>query len=162
MANPHSIQSSPENRVFLFLAVSRSNRQDKPHREEVIATSEQAARKKLAGRYVLCFAGCKPVPTSTNEHIVSYRAVINDGSELRERGLDVAREDILFLYSTNALGAERELCWLEMNEAHGEELDELMDSLPRSGVMAVVQAMVARSNSLTTMIDSLKTAKHSR
>ncbi|EKS4944200.1 host cell division inhibitor Icd-like protein [Salmonella enterica] len=46
---------------FLFLAVSRTNLQDKPHREEVIATSEHEARKSLSGRYVLSFAGRLPV-----------------------------------------------------------------------------------------------------
>ncbi|MCU7122011.1 host cell division inhibitor Icd-like protein [Salmonella enterica] len=46
---------------FLFLAVSRTNLQDKPHREEVIATSEREARLMLVGRYVLSFAGCLPV-----------------------------------------------------------------------------------------------------
>ncbi|HAK7592856.1 TPA: host cell division inhibitor Icd-like protein [Salmonella enterica] len=46
---------------YLFLAVVRANKQDKPHREEVIATSEREARKYLAGRYVLSFAGRLPV-----------------------------------------------------------------------------------------------------
>ncbi|EGE4741245.1 TPA_asm: host cell division inhibitor Icd-like protein [Salmonella enterica] len=46
---------------YLFLAVVRANVQDKPHREEVIATSEREARKYLAGRYVLLFAGRLPV-----------------------------------------------------------------------------------------------------
>ncbi|MDO3814997.1 host cell division inhibitor Icd-like protein [Salmonella enterica] len=46
---------------YLFLAVVRTNAQDKPHREEVIATSEREARKCLAGRYVLSFAGRLPV-----------------------------------------------------------------------------------------------------
>ncbi|WP_368893403.1 host cell division inhibitor Icd-like protein [Kluyvera ascorbata] len=46
---------------FLFLAVSRANIQDKPHRVEVIATSEREARKCLSGRYVLSLAGRMPV-----------------------------------------------------------------------------------------------------
>lgn len=50
----------PETRRFLFLAVSRINRQEKPHREEIIATSEQEARALLAGRFILCFAGRLP------------------------------------------------------------------------------------------------------
>lgn len=46
---------------FIFYAVSRLNLQDKPHREEVIAESEKDARKLLAGRFVLSFAGKVPV-----------------------------------------------------------------------------------------------------
>ncbi|EJN2983441.1 host cell division inhibitor Icd-like protein [Salmonella enterica] len=60
MACLHDIQTRPEF-VYLFLAVARSNPQDKPHREEVVALSEQEARKLLAGRFVLSFAGRIPV-----------------------------------------------------------------------------------------------------
>ena len=35
--------------------------QDKPHREQITAYSEQEARSMLAGRFILCFAGCLPV-----------------------------------------------------------------------------------------------------
>lgn len=96
------------------------------------------------------------------EQIVSYRATITTGTQLLDRGVDIGFEDVLFLYGTNALGTERELCWLEMNEGHGEDMDELMDSLPRSGVMAVVQAMVVRSNSMSNAIEVLKAAKSTR
>ncbi|MCU6216486.1 host cell division inhibitor Icd-like protein [Enterobacter bugandensis] len=51
----------PENRVFIFLALSRADRNDKPHREQVTATSEREARLMLVGRYVLSFAGRMPV-----------------------------------------------------------------------------------------------------
>lgn len=102
------------------------------------------------------------VEYAVHDQIVSYRAVITLGTQLQERGIDIGLEDVLFLYGTNALGAERELCWLEMNEAHGEDLDELMDTLPKSGVLAVVQAMVTRRNSLNTMIEVAKAAKNSR
>lgn len=60
MASAHDNQTHPENRVFLFLAVSRANLQDKPHREEITATSEREARQLLAGRFVLSFAGSLP------------------------------------------------------------------------------------------------------
>lgn len=53
--------TSSENRLFLFLALSRSNLQDKPHREEVIACSEREARILLSGRFILAFAGSLPV-----------------------------------------------------------------------------------------------------
>lgn len=46
---------------YIFYAVSRLNLQDKPHREEVVAESEKEARKLLAGRFVLSFAGKVPV-----------------------------------------------------------------------------------------------------
>lgn len=49
------------NSIWLFLAVSRTNLRDKPHREEVIATNEHEARKCLSGRYILLFAGRLPV-----------------------------------------------------------------------------------------------------
>lgn len=53
-------KSCPVNRRFLFLAVSRDGVPGKPHREEIIATSEQEARARLAGRFILCFAGRLP------------------------------------------------------------------------------------------------------
>lgn len=99
------------------------------------------------------------VEYTDHERIVSYRAAITTGTQLQGRGIEILFEDVLFLYGTNALGEERELCWLEMNEAHGEELDELMDSLPRPGVIAVVHAMAARSHLLSNSIDVLNAAK---
>lgn len=45
---------------FIFYAVSRLNLKDKPHREEIVASSEKEARKQLAGRFVLSFAGKIP------------------------------------------------------------------------------------------------------
>ncbi|HFZ8993823.1 TPA: host cell division inhibitor Icd-like protein [Citrobacter freundii] len=60
MAKPQCNQTRPEF-TWLFLAVSRANMQDKPHREEITAASEYEARKCLAGRYVLSFAGRLPV-----------------------------------------------------------------------------------------------------
>lgn len=60
MADAQSTQTHPENRVFLFLAISRSNLQDKPHRESVTAPDEATARRLLVGRYVLSFAGSLP------------------------------------------------------------------------------------------------------
>lgn len=62
MADAQSTQTRPKNRVFLFLAVSRANLQDKPHRESITAPDEVTARRLLVGRYVLSFAGSLPVP----------------------------------------------------------------------------------------------------
>lgn len=61
MADAQSNQTRPKNRVFLFLAVSRADMQDKPHREQITAHSEREARSMLAGRFILCFAGRLPV-----------------------------------------------------------------------------------------------------
>jgi len=61
MAKPQCNQTHSKNRVFIFLAVSRANLQDKPHREQITATSEREARQLLAGRFVLVFAGRLPV-----------------------------------------------------------------------------------------------------
>lgn len=61
MAKQQCNQTHPKNRVFIFLAVTRGNMQDKPHPEEIIAISEREARKLLAGRFVLVFAGSLPV-----------------------------------------------------------------------------------------------------
>ncbi|EDN7240449.1 host cell division inhibitor Icd-like protein [Salmonella enterica] len=62
MASANSTTSArPENRVFIFLALSRADRHATPHREQVIAKSEREARLMLVGRYVLSFAGCLPV-----------------------------------------------------------------------------------------------------
>jgi len=58
-----------EKRRSLFLAVSRVNRQDRPHREEVTATSEQEARALLAGRFILCFAGRLPLSPDTTRPV---------------------------------------------------------------------------------------------
>ncbi|ECA6122712.1 host cell division inhibitor Icd-like protein [Salmonella enterica subsp. enterica serovar Redlands] len=63
MASANSTTSPrPENRVFIFLALSRTDLDAIPHREQVIATSEREARLMLEGRYVLFFAGRMPVP----------------------------------------------------------------------------------------------------
>jgi hypothetical protein len=61
MACNKSTQNHTKNRVFIFLAVTRANMQDKPHREQITATSEREARQLLAGRFVLVFAGRLPV-----------------------------------------------------------------------------------------------------
>lgn len=61
MASHQCNQTRPKNRVFLFLAVSRADMQDKPHREQITAHSEREARAMLAGRFILCFAGRLPV-----------------------------------------------------------------------------------------------------
>lgn len=46
--------------TFHFLAVRRSDLSDTPHRESVTAPDELTARRLLAGRFVLCFAGRVP------------------------------------------------------------------------------------------------------
>ncbi|MCR6676421.1 host cell division inhibitor Icd-like protein [Escherichia marmotae] len=61
MASHQCNQTRPENRVFLFLAVSRADMQDKPHREQITAHNEWEARSMLAGCFILCFAGRLPV-----------------------------------------------------------------------------------------------------
>lgn len=99
------------------------------------------------------------VEYTDHEQIVSYRAAITTGTQLHERGIDIGLEDVLFLFGTNALGVERELCWLEMNEAHSEDLDELMDELPPAGAIAVIQAMQVRSRSLNNMAGLLREIK---
>lgn len=61
MATAHKNQSGF---IWLFLAVRRADLLSKPHRESVIAPDEITARKQLAGRFVLSFAGripCKAV-----------------------------------------------------------------------------------------------------
>ena len=97
-----------------------------------------------------------------NTVFLSYRAEINNGQQLRDKGFLSEPCDVLFLYGADDEGSEHQLCWLEMNEAHGAELDELIESLPRIGVMAVVQTMVARTNSLSNMIELAKAAKRNR
>lgn len=94
--------------------------------------------------------------------ILSYRAEITDGQQLRERGLLDESCDVLFLFGADAQGEERQLCWLEMSAKHDGELDELMDELPRDGVIAVVQAMVKRRHSLGNMVNLAKAIKHNR
>lgn len=94
--------------------------------------------------------------------ITSYRAVINNGQQLRDGGLLSESCDVLFLYGSCAPGNERQLCWLEMSEAHDDELDELMNSLPHSGVVAIVRAMSARRESLGCVIDALRVIKEVR
>ncbi|GKQ07492.1 hypothetical protein NUKP79_12130 [Klebsiella quasipneumoniae] len=46
--------------TFHFLAVRRSDLNDKPHRESVTAPDELTARRLLAANFVLCFAGRVP------------------------------------------------------------------------------------------------------
>ncbi|EBK9620939.1 host cell division inhibitor Icd-like protein [Salmonella enterica] len=46
--------------TFYFLAVRRSDLTDRPHRETITAPDEMTARRLLAGRFVLCFAGRVP------------------------------------------------------------------------------------------------------
>lgn len=46
--------------TFHFLAVRRSDLSDTPHRESVTAPDEATARRLLAGRFILCFAGRVP------------------------------------------------------------------------------------------------------
>ncbi|WP_370604418.1 host cell division inhibitor Icd-like protein [Citrobacter braakii] len=46
--------------TWLFLAVTRADLSARPHRESVTAPDERTARRQLAGRYVLCFAGRVP------------------------------------------------------------------------------------------------------
>ncbi|EBS7634088.1 host cell division inhibitor Icd-like protein [Salmonella enterica] len=68
MASANSTTSArPENRVFLFLALSRADQNARPHREQVIAASEREARLMLVGRYVLSFAGRLPVSEAYHE-----------------------------------------------------------------------------------------------
>ncbi|ELT3494379.1 host cell division inhibitor Icd-like protein [Citrobacter portucalensis] len=57
MATPHSPYPLY---TWLFLAVTRSDLSARPHRESVTAPDERTARRQLAGRYVLCFAGRVP------------------------------------------------------------------------------------------------------
>lgn len=52
-------QTHPEF-TFHFLAVRRSDLNDRPHRETITAPDELTARRLLAGRFVLCFAGRVP------------------------------------------------------------------------------------------------------
>lgn len=95
-----------------------------------------------------------------NACFFSYRAEINNGQQLRDKGFLSEFCDVLFLYGADNKGSEHQLCWLEMSEAHDAELDELMESLPHSGVMAVVLAMVERRNSLSKLIEAVKVAHH--
>lgn len=53
--------------TFHFLAVRRSDLNDKPHRESVTAPDELTARRLLAGCFVLCFAG--RVPAQEARHV---------------------------------------------------------------------------------------------
>lgn len=98
------------------------------------------------------------VPAKKSD-ISCYRAEINNGQQLRDSGLLSESCDVLFLYGSDASGDERELCWLEMGEAHGEALDELMDELPPAAAIAVIQAMQARSRSLNNMAGLLREIK---
>ena len=91
--------------------------------------------------------------------ILLYRAEITDGQQLRDRGLLDESCDVLFLFCADTQGEERQLCWLEMSAQHDDELDELMDELPRDGVIAVLQAMIDRRNSINGMVEVLKAAR---
>lgn len=95
-----------------------------------------------------------------NTGVFSYRAEINNGQQLRDECFLSESCDVLFLYGADEQGVEHQLCWLEMDDAHTVELDELMESLPHSGVMAVVLAMVARRDSLNSMIAIAKAVRH--
>ncbi|EFS5262064.1 ash family protein [Salmonella enterica] len=53
--------------TFYFLAVRRSDLTDRPHREIITAPDEMTARRLLAGRFVLCFAG--RVPAQEVRHV---------------------------------------------------------------------------------------------
>ena len=53
--------------TWLFLAVSRADAQDKPHRESITAASEREARAALVGRFILSFAGRLPVQGAHHE-----------------------------------------------------------------------------------------------
>lgn len=105
------------------------------------------------------------MPDNKNEKysggIVLYRAEITNGQQLRDKGFLSENCDILFLYGSDDQGTERQICWLEMSEEHDEEMDDLMDELPRAGVIAVIQAMQARSRSLQNMVDLAIAAKYS-
>ncbi|WP_425272523.1 host cell division inhibitor Icd-like protein [Rahnella inusitata] len=52
---------SPAIYYWLFLAVSRSDSNDRPHREAVTAPDERTARQILTRQFVLSFAGRLPV-----------------------------------------------------------------------------------------------------
>lgn len=97
-----------------------------------------------------------------NTGFFSYRAEINNGQQLRDKGFLSESCDVLFLYGADVQGNERQLCWLEMSEEHKKELDDLMDELPRAGKVAVIQAMNARSRSLQNMIEVAKAVKRNR
>lgn len=105
------------------------------------------------------------MPESKNDkysgRTVLYRAEITDGQQLRDEGFLSEDCDVLFLYGSDNQGTEHQICWLEMSEAHDEELDEFMNELPRAGVIAVIQAMQARSRSLQNMISLATATKHS-
>lgn len=47
--------------VWLFLAVRRSDVSARPHREEVTASTYQAARRVIAREFIASFAGRLPV-----------------------------------------------------------------------------------------------------
>ncbi|WP_234262564.1 hypothetical protein [Klebsiella aerogenes] len=97
-----------------------------------------------------------------SQMIVSYRAEINDGQELRDRGLLTEECDVLFLYGLNHKGEKRQLCWLEMSEQHDAELHDLLDSLPVVGVMVIIGAMMERRRSLEDMVSLTKAIKQHR
>jgi len=61
MTVKNSTTHSPAIYYWLFLAVSRSDTSDRPHRKAVTASSEHEARKLLAQQFILFFAGRLPV-----------------------------------------------------------------------------------------------------
>ncbi|KAB8311168.1 host cell division inhibitor Icd-like protein [Rouxiella chamberiensis] len=61
MTIKNDITHAPAVYYWLFLAVSRSDSLQLPHREAVVAVNECAARKLLADRFILFFAGRLPV-----------------------------------------------------------------------------------------------------
>ena len=61
MTNKNHTTLPPVAYCWLFLAVSRSDTSARPHRESITAPDEHAARKLLAGQFVLSFAGRLPV-----------------------------------------------------------------------------------------------------
>ncbi|EKH9632808.1 host cell division inhibitor Icd-like protein [Salmonella enterica] len=84
--------SFERNFTWLFLAVSRSNPEDKPRRVSVTAPDEQSARKLLAGDYTLTFAG--RIPAHSEPAIVAIPHV----RRLSEEVLSYLDPDLLSVY----------------------------------------------------------------
>ena len=53
--------------TFHFLAVRRSDLNDRPHRESINAPDEATARRMLARDFVLVFAACIPAKGGKHE-----------------------------------------------------------------------------------------------
>ncbi|MBL5922023.1 host cell division inhibitor Icd-like protein [Lelliottia amnigena] len=60
MAGTQHTQTHPKYQ-YRFMALLRADVTASPCRLTIEATSEQEARQRLAGRYILSFAGCVPV-----------------------------------------------------------------------------------------------------